>query len=239
MSHMRQSDHTDVLIIGGGFGGINAARRLDRLLKRRLSATVTLISRTNFQLFTPLLAEVAASLIDSLHAVNPIRRMLKRVRFTQATVQKVDPNGRLVAYVNENGDSRTIEYQHCILAPGSVTAFFGIEGLEKDAFTMKTVGDALQVRNHVVSLLERAESLPADRRARLLSFAIVGGGLNGTEVAGELYDFVIRAVEDYGNIARDDIRMVLVEMSDRLAQEMPQRVRAYCKSNLESRGMEV
>ena len=68
MSHMRQSDHTDVLIIGGGFGGINAARRLDRLIKRRLSATVMLISRTNFQLFTPLLAEVAASLIDSLHA---------------------------------------------------------------------------------------------------------------------------------------------------------------------------
>ncbi len=236
---MSYHDHTDVLIIGGGFGGINAARRLDRLLKRRLSATVTLISRTNFQLFTPLLAEVAASLIDSLHAVNPIRRMLKRVRFTQATVQKLDPNARLVEYVNENGDTRTIEYQHCILAPGSVTAFFGIEGLEKDAFTMKTVGDALQVRNHVVSLLERAESLPADRRARLLSFAIVGGGLNGTEVAGELYDFVIRAVEDYGNIVRDDIRMVLVEMSDRLAQEMPQRVRAYCKSNLESRGMEV
>ena len=236
---MSKRERTDVLIIGGGFGGINAARRLDRLIKRRLQAKVTLVSRTNFQLFTPLLAEVAASLIQSLHAVNPIRRMLKRVRFVQGTVQKLDAKACHVEYVNENRDQRRLSYKHCILAPGSVTAFFGIDGLEADAFTMKTVGDAIQVRNHVISMLERADSLPADERGHLLTFAVVGGGLNGTEVAGELYDFVIRATRDYPNITDDDVRMVLIEMRDSLAQELPRKVGTYCKGNLESRGMEV
>jgi NADH dehydrogenase len=229
----------NVLIIGGGFGGVNAARRFDRLLGRKLDAKVTLISRTNFYLFTPLLAEVAAALVDSLHAVNPIRRMFKRVRFIQGTVRHVDPAARSVDFVDENGEERAITYDHCILAPGSVTAFFGIPGLEEHAFTMKTMGDALQVRNHVVSLLERADAQSPEARADLLSFAVVGGGLNGTEVAGELYDFILRALKDYPTISESHVRMVLIEMRDHLAQELPRSVGAYCERNLASRGMEV
>ncbi len=232
-------DLTDVLIIGGGFGGVNAARRFDRLLRRKLDAKVTLISRTNFYLFTPLLAEVAAALIDSLHAVNPIRRMFKRVRFVQGTVQRLNTQESAVEYIDENGDERVMRYEHCILAPGSVTAFFGIPGLEEHAFTMKTMGDAIQVRNHVVGLLERADALAAGKRGHLLSFAVVGGGLNGTEVAGELYDFILRATEDYPTISKSEVRMVLVEMQGRLAQELPAKVGEYCRRNLESRGMEV
>lgn len=236
---MPERERTDVLIIGGGFGGVNAARRFEKLLKRRLDASVTLISRTNFYLFTPLLAEVAAALVDSLHAVNPIRRMLRRVEFIQGNVERLRPRQRVAEYIDENGEAREIEYRHCILAPGSITAFFGIEGLEQDAFTMKTMGDAIQVRNHVVSLLERAASLSPDERRPLLNFAVVGGGLNGTEVAGELYDFVLRAAEDYPEIEAEEIRFVLVEMLDRLAQELPEQVSDYCRRNLESRGMEI
>ncbi len=236
---MPQPDHTDVLIVGGGFGGMNAALTLDRLLRRRLKARVTLISRTNFYLFTPLLAEVAASLVQSRHAVNPVRRMLKRVRFIEATVKRLDPEARRATFVDENGRERTLAYEHCILAPGSVTEFFGIEGLAEGALTLKTLGDAIRIRNHVVRILERADSLSADERRHLLSFAVVGGGLNGTEVAGELHDFVIEAVEDYPNIEPADVRMVLIEMRDHLAQELPPKVGAYAQSNLESRGMEV
>lgn len=218
---------------------MNAARRLDRLLRRKLAAKVTLISRTNFYLFTPLLAEVAAALVDSLHAVNPIRRMFKRVRFVQGNVTRVDPENRVVEYVDENGDDRTMRFEHCVLAPGSVTAFFDIRGLEEHAFTMKTMGDAIQLRNHIVGLLERADALPVGQREHLLSFAVVGGGLNGTEVAGELYDFILRAIADYPTISSSDVRMSLVEMRDRLAQELPRQVGDYCQKNLESRGMEV
>ncbi len=109
---MPQPDHTDVLIIGGGFGGMNAALTLDRLLRRRLQARVTLISRTNFYLFTPLLAEVAASLVQSRHAVNPVRRMLKRVRVIEATVRRLDPESRRATFVDENGRERTPRYLH-------------------------------------------------------------------------------------------------------------------------------
>lgn len=236
---MPARDHTHILIIGGGFGGMNAALVLERLLKRRLKARVTLISRTNFYLFTPLLAEVVASLIEGRHAVNPIRRMLKRVRFIAGTVQRLDPDAREVSFVDENNRQHTLAYTHCILAPGSVTEFFGIDGLEEHAFTLKTLGDAIRIRNQVVRMLERADPLPPEERRQLLTFAVVGGGLNGTEVAGELHDFVVAAVEDYQNIERKDIRMVLIEMRDRLAQEMPAQVGAYAKRNLESRGLEV
>jgi len=236
---MQHHDETDILIIGGGFGGMNAALKLDQLLKRRLDARVTLISRTNFYLFTPLLAEVAASLVQARHAVNPVRRMLKRVRFIEGTVQALDPDAHHVDFVDENQRSRRIRYRHCLLASGSVTHYFGIEGLREKALTLKTLADAIRIRNHVVRQLERADPLPPEQRKRLLTFAVVGGGLNGTEVAGELHDFVIEAVSDYPNITPDEVRMVLVEMLDRLAQEMPARVGEYARRNLESRGLEV
>lgn len=236
---MRGNEHTDVLIIGGGFGGMNAALELDRLTRRKLQVKVTLISRTNFYLFTPLLAEVAASLVNARHAVNPIRRMLKRVRFVEGNVLQLEAEHRSVVFEDENGRRRTIDYGHCILAPGSVTRFFGLDGLREHALTLKTLGDAIAIRNRVVRLLERAESLPPAERRPLLTFAVVGGGLNGTEIIGELHDFVIQAVEDYPGIDPTEIRMVLIEMRERLAQELPRQVGEYARRNLEARGIEV
>lgn len=232
-------EQTDVLIIGGGFGGMNAALTLDRLLKRRLDARVTLISQTNFYLFTPLLAEVAASLVQPPHAVNPVRRMLRRVRFIEGTVRGLDAEARHVEFVDENGHARRMRYTHCLLAAGSVTHYFGISGLRDHAFTLKTLADAIQIRNHVVRQLERADPIAPEQRRELLSFAVVGGGLNGTEVAGELHDFVIEAIGDYPDISKDEVRMVLIEMRDRLAQEMPAQVGDYARRNLEARGLEV
>ena len=101
-THMEPSERTDIVIVGGGFGAMNAAVALDRRLKRGLKIEVTLISRSNFFLFTPLLAEVASSLVESRHAVSPIRRMLARVRFIEGTVQTVDPVRRRVAFVDQN-----------------------------------------------------------------------------------------------------------------------------------------
>jgi NADH dehydrogenase len=235
---MTQPRHTDILIIGGGFGGMNAALVFDKLLKRKLDASVTLISRTNFYLFTPLVAEVAASLVEPRHAVNSIRRMLRRVRFIEGTVDRIDAEGREVSFVDETGTRRSITYEHCVMAPGSVTEFFGIEGLAENAFTLKTLGDAIRIRNHVVRTLERADSLEPEERGDLLTFAVVGGGLNGTEVCGELHDFVMRAIEDYPTVTPDEVRMVLIEMLPRLAQELPQEIGTYCRRNLESRGIE-
>lgn len=232
-------ERTDVLIIGGGFGGMNAALKLDRRLKRGLDARITLISRTNFYLFTPLLAEVAASLIQARHAVNPVRRMLRRIRFIEGSVEALDPQLRQVEFIDENERSRRMRYEHCLLAAGSVTHYFGIAGLAERALTLKTLGDAIRIRNHVVHQLERADSLPAEERRRLLTFAVIGGGLNGTEVAGELHDFVMEAVGDYTGVSEEEIRMVLIEMRDRLAQELPEQIGSYARRNLEARGVEI
>ena len=136
---------------------MNAAVALDRRLKRGLKIEVTLISRSNFFLFTPLLAEVAASLVEARHAVSPIRRMLDQVRFIEGTVQTVDPVRRTVAFVDQNSHSRLLSYQHCLLASGSVTEFFGITGLAENALTLKTLGDAIGIRNRIIDLLERSE----------------------------------------------------------------------------------
>jgi len=236
---MEPCERTDIVIVGGGFGGMNAALALDSRLKRGLKAEVTLISRSNFFLFTPLLVEVAAALVESRHVVNPIRRMLDRVRFIEGTVQTLDPVRRTVGFVDQNGRSRLLSYQHCVLAPGSVAEFFGIHGLAENALTLKTLGDAIRIRNHVIDLLERAALLSKEERRALLSFVVVGGGLNGIEVAGELHDFILKALEDYPSIDRREIRMVLIEMLDHLAQEVPPELGAYAQQNLESRGIDI
>ncbi len=236
---MEPCERIDIVIVGGGFGGMNVALALDSRLKRGLKGEVTLISRSNFFLFTPLLVEVATALVECRHVVNPIRRMLDRVRFIEGTVQTLDPVRRTVGFVDQNGRSRLLSYQHCVLAPGSVAEFFGIPGLAENALTLKTLGDAIRIRNHVIDLLERAALLSKEERRALLSFVVVGGGLNGIEVAGELHDFILKALEDYPSIDRREIRMMLIEMIDRLAQEVPAELGAYAQRNLASRGIDI
>ena len=237
-SDMEPCERTDIVIVGGGFGGMNVALALDRRLKRGFKAEVTLISRSNFFLFTPLLVEVAAALVETRHVVNPVRRMLNRVWFIEGTVQTLDPVRRTVSFVDQNGRCRLLSYQHCVLAPGSVAEFFGIQGLAENALTLKTLGDAIRIRNHVIDLLERAALLSKEERRALLSFVVVGGGLNGIEVAGELHDFILKALDDYPSIDRREIHMVLIEMLDRLAQEVPTELGAYAQRNLTSRGID-
>ena len=166
-------------------------------------------------------------------------RMLNRVRFIEGTVQELDPGGRTVRFIDNNGRSRLLFYEHCVLAPGGVTEFFGIPGLAENALIVKTLGDAVRIRNRIIDLLERAALLPKPERRPLLTFVVVGGGLNGIEIGGELHDFILKALGDYPSINSGEIRMVLIEMLDRLAQELPPELGIYARRNLESRGIEI
>jgi NADH dehydrogenase len=131
---------TRVLILGGGFAGLYAALEFERGLARRPGLEITLVNRDNFFLFTPMLHEVAASDLDITHIVNPIRKLLSRVRFFDGEVEVIDLERRtvVVSHGTEH-HQHELEYDHLILSLGAVTNFFGLPGLEERALTMKTL----------------------------------------------------------------------------------------------------
>src|SRR5687767_14157311 len=139
-----------VVILGGGFGGIHAARRLERTLARRADVEVVLISRENYVLFTPMLHEVAAGDLDPTDIVNPLRKMVRRVRLIQADVTDINLEARVVRYaVGGLRRTRELTYDHLLLALGSETNCFGMQGVAALAATMKTLGDAALLRNRM------------------------------------------------------------------------------------------
>src|SRR5258708_1127582 len=146
---------TRIVILGGGFGGVYTALELDKIVARLPGVEVTLVSRENFILFTPMLHEVAASDLDLTHIVNPIRKMLRRVNFFLAEVQSIDLKNKSVRVAHsEEGHVHDLPYDHLVISLGSATNFFNMPGLREVAFTMKSLGDAIEVRNHLIDLLE-------------------------------------------------------------------------------------
>src|ERR1043166_6030975 len=166
-----------VVIVGGGFAGVYTARNLERLLGPRSGVRVTLVSRDNYFLMTPLLFETGSGILEPRHAVNPIRPLFKRVRFVEAEVQGVDLEQRRVVARLAPGEPYDIPFDHLVLALGGVTNTAVIEGAAQ-AMTFKTMADAIFLRNHVIQLCERADVERDDRRKKaLLTFVIVGAGL--------------------------------------------------------------
>ena len=147
-----------ILILGGGFGGLYTALELDRTVAGRPDVEVTLVNRENFILFTPMLHEVAASDIDLTHIVNPIRKMLKHVNFFHADVRSIDLRNKTVRVAHSAVEHvHDLEYDQLVIALGCTTNFFKLPGLEETAFTMKSLGDAIRVRNHLIEGLEAAD----------------------------------------------------------------------------------
>jgi NADH dehydrogenase len=230
-----------VLIIGGGFGGIYAAVELDRLLKRDPTVEVTVVNRDNFFLFTPMLHEVAASDLDVTHIVNPVRKLLRKVGFFDGDVVDVDLAQREVV-VSHGADDHThrLGYDHLVVALGSITNFFGLPGLEERALTMKSLGDAIALRNRLIALLEEADTeCCADIRRRLLTFVVAGGGFAGVETLAGINDFVRDALPYYPNLSADMIRMVLVHPGQVILPELSASLGRYAERKLAERGIEI
>ena len=229
-----------VVILGGGFAGMGAAQRFEELQRRDEMLDVTLVSRSNFLLFTPMLAEVASSGLDAQAISAPIRVACPHTRFRHADVQAVDTNAKRIT-AHPVGSDRTEElaYDHLIVAVGSVPAFYGLPGLAEHAFTLKTLEDAARLRNHVIAALETAEqqSDGAARRA-LLTFVVAGGGFAGTEAVAELFDLVRSVRRYYPGIGRGEPRFVLVHSSDRIIPELSRDLGDYARGKLERRGIE-
>lgn len=228
---------TRIVILGAGFGGLYTALALDRHLPPE--ADVTLIDRQNFFLFTPFLTEVAGSSIDTRHIVNPIRRMVRRVQFAEATVESIDFEGRAVRTRLPDQVERVFPYDHLVLALGGITTYFGMEGVARYAWSLKTLGDAIALRNHLIAMLEQADVMPAEARGALLTLVVAGGGLTGIEAAGDLNDLVREAAQLYRSIRPEEIRVVVVEGGPRLAAELSPRLGVFARKALEQQGVEV
>ncbi|HZK73870.1 MAG TPA: NAD(P)/FAD-dependent oxidoreductase [Clostridia bacterium] len=223
-----------VVIAGAGFGGLTCARALGRL-----AVDVLLIDRRNYHLFTPLLYQVATALLDPGEIARPVRELIRplhNVDFRQADVIGADlDNGLLLT------DRGSVPYDYLVLATGSRSEYFGNESLARNAFGMKDLGDGLALRNRVLARFEASRwTTDPDKRRILLTFAVVGGGPTGVELAGalaELIHLVLR--KDYRDLDLGEVRVLLLEATDALLTAFTPRLREAARKSLEKKGVQV
>lgn len=231
---------TKILILGGGFGGLYAALELEKTIAKDANVDITLINKENYILFTPMLHEVAASDLDITHIVNPIRKLLKRIRFFHGNVESIDLlKKRVVAsHVTEHHEHK-LTYDYLLIALGSETNFHDLPGKE-NAVTMKTLGDAIHLRNRIIENLEAAdfECFP-DLREPLLTVVVGGGGFAGVETIASVNDFMREALKFYPHIKEEMLRLVLVHSGNVILPELGEKLGAYAQRKLAERNVEI
>ena len=232
---------TKIIVLGGGFGGLYTALNLDKSLARDPNIEVTLVNRENFFLFTPMQHEVAASDLDITHIVSPVRKLLKNVEIFNGHVESIDLESKMV-HVSHGAEHHHHElpYDHLVLGLGSITNFYGNKGLEENALTMKSLGDAIFLRNHMISNLEEAdfECCPKVREP-LINFVVAGGGFAGVETIGGINDFLRGALKFYPHLTEDMLRVVLVHAGDTILPELSHKLGKYAEQKLAARGVEI
>src|SRR5207244_6789025 len=216
---------TRIVILGGGFGGVYTARHLEKLCKGRQDVEIVLVSRDNFLLMTPLLFEVCSGTLDMQNCSFPIRAFLRTTRFAEATVVGIDLERRVVRLTTP-AETGELAYDQLVLALGAMTNRVMIPGSEY-AFTFKTLADALLLCNHLIERLKQADvESDSESKRRLLTFVIIGGGLVGVELFGELTAFMDGIAPLYKNVNRDQVRFILLQLSVRIMPEMNPKLAA-------------
>ncbi len=228
-----------ILILGGGFGGLYAALRLEKLMAQRPELEVTLVTRENYFLFTPMLPEVAAGDLELNTIVNPLRKLLKRLKTFVGTIEAIDLQGQQVA-VSHGGHSHDLPYDQLILALGEGTNFFNLPGVEASCLTVKTLGDAVAIRNQLITHLEEANSeCAAGKRQPLLTFIVAGGGFAGVETLGGINDFMREAIRFYPSLRPEYLRFILVTPDEVILPELNRKLGLYAQRKLAARGVEI
>ena len=226
----------NVVIIGGGFAGAVLAKSLERRLPTAWS--IYLLSQDNFITYNPLLAEVVGASVLPGHVVAPLRQMLKRTRIRMVKVTGIDVEQKRVNYLGEGSGS--LGYGQLVLAYGVNANLDFVKGMAGHGLPLKTVGDALFLRNRIIARLEQATIQPnRERRRWLTTFIIVGGGFSGVEVAGELFDFLCSAVKYYKNVTKEDCRVVLLQGADRLLPDLSPSLGKSALRLMRKRGIDV
>ena len=228
-----------MVIAGGGFGGLYAARRLERRLPRH-SARILLVSDVNFLLYTPLLPGAAAGSLEPRHVVVPLREELEWTDIRLGRLTGADPARDEVHMRTVDGRAETLHYDQLIVTPGSVSRVLPVPGLAEHGLGFKTLADAIALRNRALLNLEIAESLPDDAtRREYLSFVFVGAGYAGLEGIAELQDYVADVIDRYPRCRMIGSRFVLVEARERVMPEIPASLAEFATRELRGRGMEI
>ena len=230
-----------IVILGGGFAGVECARQLESKLGNDLEIEIVMVSEDNFLLFTPMLPQVASGMLETRHIVLPIRTICKKTKFYEGRIKNIDPYGKLVTLWG-TGDKRgiSIHYDFLIIALGSETNFFGMADVEKNAYTMKTLNDAVMLRNRVIDMLEQAENEtnPILRKS-FLNFVVVGGGFAGIETAGELMDLLLDARKHYSTIHKEDLKVIVLEALGMILPGFNKKLADFAKDKMIERGIDI
>lgn len=228
-----------IVVLGGGFGGVTTVRHLERILRRRTDVEITLLSRENFFVLTPLLFEACSGRLELRHCAQPIRAALHRARFIEATVESVELERQFVRAMATEGDEYELPYDHLVVALGASTNDRLIPG-SSNALTFKTMADALVLRNHLIECFERADAAgQAAKRRECLTIVVVGGGLVGLELIGELTAFVDDVLHFYPHIGRDEVRFRMFQASPRILPEIDAKLATTAARVLRQRGVDI
>lgn len=229
-----QTTKKRVVIIGGGFAGLNLANKLDSNLFQ-----IVLVDKTNYHLFQPLLYQVATSGLEVSAITFPFRKGFQYKRdhyFRMATLQTIEPErNKIITSIGE------LEYDYLVIATGAETNFFGMKRIEEAALPMKSAGQAIVLRNHILRNIEKAVNIPDDVCPEaLLNIVIVSGGASGVEVTGALLEmkrYIL--MKDYPELDISKVRIILIEGSDRLLRNMAPEASATAYNYLSKMSAEI
>ncbi|MER8032588.1 NAD(P)/FAD-dependent oxidoreductase [Streptomyces bauhiniae] len=239
MSASAATEPPRILVVGGGYVGLYTALRLLKKL-RKGEATVTVVDPRSYMTYLPFLPEAAGGNVAARNLVAPLRPALKGADVVTGHVVGVDHARRTATVVPAAGDEYELPFDHLVVATGSVSRTFPILGLAEEAIGLKTVEEAVGLRNHVLWQLDLADSTTdPEVRRKALTFVFVGGGFAGVEAIGEVEDMARDAAENYAHVSRDDMRFLLVEAANRILPEMGPDLGVWTRERLEARGIEV
>ena len=231
-----------VLVLGGGFGGYNAAKAICSKIKDRDDVGVMLISKENYFTFWPMLAGVISSDIQTQNVAQPLRRSLIEAgaSFRRATVDDIDFEKQVVTAVGEADAKIEVPYDHVIMALGGEPAYFGIPGVEEHALSMTGIHTAEDIRNRAIERFEQTTLARGDVPRSKLTFVIIGGGATGVETASELHGLVHDVLApDYPNINPNNVRIVLVDRNEQVLKELDPALRRTARKKLDDLDIEV
>lgn len=244
VAHIHKSGATSlkrILILGGGYAGVGTLRKLQKEFEDTVDIGISIVSEDNFFLNTPLLAEMATGHVEPRHISTPIRTFCRRARYYQASVESIDLEGHIVTIKRTmDGKPTQMRYDYLVLALGGKTNYYGNKSIEENAMTIKTLEDALALRNRIISMLEGADQEEdIELQSRMTTFVIVGGGFSGVETAGAIHEFVTESARRYyRNIEPTAIRVILVSAANGILPEIG-GLGVYAERAMRKRGIEI